>query len=108
MRPFLTPRLIHLYREIAKSEPKKARISADSSRRHEYKMELSVTPILKVGLEAESSVETDETTFDTPSHTFISRKLQKASPKRPESAQIRPDVTSINFPHNLHSQGRSR
>ena len=45
-------------------------------------MELSVTPILKVGLEAKSSVESDETTFDTPSHTFISRKSQKASPKR--------------------------
>ena len=49
----------------------------------------------KVGLEAESSVESDETTSDTPSHTFISRKLQKASPKRPESAKIRPDATSL-------------
>ena len=45
-------------------------------------MELSVTPILEVGLDAKLSVESDETTFDTPSHTFISRKSQKASPKR--------------------------
>ena len=44
-------------------------------------MRLSVTPILKVGLEAKSSVESDETTSDTPSHTFISRKLQKSSRK---------------------------
>ena len=44
-------------------------------------MELSVAPTRKIGLEAKPSVESDKTTFDTPSHTFISRKSQKASPK---------------------------
>ena len=45
-------------------------------------MELSVAPTRKIGLEAKSSVESDKTTFNTLSHTFISRKSQKASPKR--------------------------
>ena len=51
-------------------------------------MQLSVKSILKVDLEAKSSVEFDETTFGTPSHTFISEKSQKASAKTPKSAQI--------------------
>ena len=67
-----------------------------------YKMELSITSILKVGLEAKSSVESDETTSDTPSHTFISRKSQKASHKRPESAQIRASRAGAHTqPHSL-------
>ena len=43
-------------------------------------MTLSGTSILKVGLEAKPCVESDKTTFDTPSHTFLSRKLRTAAP----------------------------
>ena len=45
-------------------------------------MELSVAPTRKIGLEAKPSVESDKTTFDTPSHTFIIEKIAKSEPQK--------------------------